>query len=75
MKHAITDEIDDLLQQGTFKVIQKEDLTNDANALTVRFLLAIRTNAEVNIKYKARYVIGGHRDNMKNYLIHGSQTL
>ena len=27
------------------------------------------------MKYKIRYAIGGHRDSIKSYLVHGSQTL
>lgn len=75
MKQAITDENDDLIQRGTFKVTKKENLPHDDSALTARFILVVKTDAEGKIKYKARYVIGGPRDNMKNYLIQGAQTL
>ena len=46
-----------------------------ANALTARFVLAIKSNADGQVKYKARYVIGGHRDRLKQYLVHGAQAL
>ena len=42
---------------------------------TARFVLAIKSNADGQIKYKARYVIGGHRDRLKQYLVHGAQAL
>ena len=53
----------------------KEELPNGANALTARFVLAIKSNTDGQVKYKARYVIGGHRDELKQYLVHGAQTL
>ena len=75
MNEAIMSEVGDLLGRGTFKVILKEDLPDGANALTARFALAIKSNADEEIKYKARYVIGVHRDRLKHYMVHGAQTL
>ena len=75
MRAAIYREVTDLLRRGTFKVILKEELPDGANALTARFVLAIKSNADGQIKYKARYVIGGHRDRLKQFLVHGAQTL
>ena len=68
-------EVRDLLKRGSFKVILKEELPDGANALTARFVLAIKSNADGEIQYKARYVIGGHRDRLKHYMVHGAQTL
>ena len=75
MKDAISNEVRDLLRRGTFKVILKEELSDGANALTARFVLAIKSNADGQIKHKARYVIGGHRDSLKQFMVHGAQTL
>ena len=75
MKSAISSEVRDLLKRGTFKVLLKEELPDGANALTARFVLAIKSNADGKIKYKARYVIGGHRDRLKPFLVHGAQSL
>ena len=75
MKNAIKEEVGDLLRRGTFKVILKEELPDGANALTARFVLAIKSNADRQVKYKDRYIIGGHRDNLKHYMVHGAQTL
>ena len=75
MNNAIKEEVRDLLRRGTFKVVLKEELPDGANALTARFVLAIKSNADGKIKYKARYVIGGHRDKLKHYMVHGAQTL
>ena len=75
MKTAMLNEIKDLLHRGTFKVIFEEELPDGANDLTARFVLAIKSNAHGLIKYEERYVIGGHRDILKHYLVHGAQTL
>ena len=75
MKTAISREVQDLLRRGTFKFFLRTELPDGANALTARFVLPIKSNAEVKVKYKARYVICGHRDTLKYYLVYGAQTL
>lgn len=45
------------------------------NSLTEPFDLAIKSNADGKIKFEARCVFGGHRDKLKNYVVHGAQTL
>ena len=55
--------------------MKREDLRDGANSLTARFVLAIKSTADGRYKYKARYVIGGHRDKLKHYMVHGAQTL
>ncbi len=72
MRAAIDREVCDLFRRGTFKVILKEELPDRANALTARFFLAIKSNPHGKIKHKARYVIGGHRDRLKHYIVHGA---
>ena len=74
MEQAKRAEVQELLKRGTFKVILRSELPNGANAITARFVLAIKSNADEKVKYKARYVMGGHRDKMKNFLVHGAQT-
>ena len=68
-------EVRDLLNRGTFKDILKEKLPEGANALTARFVLAIKSKIDGHIKFKARYVVGGHRDKLKQFMVHGAQTL
>ena len=75
MHEAILSTVRDLLRRGAFKVIPKSELPEDANALTARFALAIKSKAEGNSKYKARFVIVGHGDSLKHYLVHRTQTL
>ena len=54
MRQAVLDEVKDLLKRSTFKVILQEELPDGANALTARFVLAINSNTDGKIKYKAR---------------------
>lgn len=61
MKQAKRAEVDELLRRGTFKVVPRSELTNSANVLTARFVLAIKSNTDGNIKYKARYVMWSKR--------------
>ena len=68
-------EIRNLLERGTFKVILKEDIPTDANVLPGGVVLAIKSAEDGEIKFKARYVIGGHRDKEKNMMVHTATTL
>ena len=43
--------------------------------ITARYVLAIKSNEDKEERYKARYVAGGHLDIMKDYLVHGAQTI
>ena len=74
MRRAISNEVRELLRRGTFSAMLKTELPDGANALTARFVLTVKFHADVKTKYKARYVIGGHRDNLKHYLVHVAQT-
>ena len=75
MNEAIKSEVQDWIRQGTFKVIPREDMPDGANALIARFVLAIKLTADRDLKYKAQYVVGGHRDIMKHFMVQIAQTL
>ena len=75
INEATSAEVFYLAERGTFKVMRTSELPDDANFLTDRFVMTIKADAQGREMYKARYVVGGHRDNMKNYLVHGTQTL
>eukprot|EP00171_Calliarthron_tuberculosum_P023641 IDg23641t1 len=75
MTAAKKSEIAGLLSRGTFKVILREEVPPDANVLPGRFVLAIKSTEDGNIKFKARYVIGGHRDRFKHMMVHTASTL
>ena len=67
--------IKNLLERGTFKVILKEELPPDGNILPGRFVLSINSTDDGEIMYKARYVIGCHRDKCKDFMEHSIFTL
>ena len=75
MTKAKRQEIMSLLERGTFKVILREEIPKDANVLPGRFVLALKSTEDNNVKYKARYVIGGHRDRLKHMMVHSTSTL
>ena len=75
MNAAKKAEIKNLLERGTFKVILKEELPPDGNVLPGRFVLAIKSTDDGKINYKARYVIGGHRDKYKAFMVHSTSTM
>ena len=75
MTAAKRKEIMSLMRRGTFKVILKEEIPPDGNVLPGRFVLAIKSTEDDRIKFKARFVIGGHRDKLKKLLVHSSQSI
>lgn len=75
MSEAIKKEVRGLFERGTFKVILREEVPMDGNVLPGRFVLSIKTTEDGEVKYKARFVIGGHRDKQKHLMVHKSATL
>ena len=71
----INKEVATLVERGIFKAMRIRDLPDDANLLIPRFVLAIKIDIEGRERYKARYVVGDHRDYTINYLLGCSQTL
>ena len=47
----------------------------NANVPTARLLLAIKHKITGKVRFKARYVVGGHSDKLKSFFVHGSQSL
>ena len=67
-------EIEGLIKRGTWKIVAKDEVPDNANVLGGRFVLTIKdsgTNKEV---YKARYVVQGHADKLKSSLVHDNPT-
>lgn len=75
MTLAIRTEIANLLNRGTFKVLLKDEVPNDANILPERFVLALKSTMDGKIKHNARFVIGGHHDKLKHLMVHSIHTL
>ena len=68
-------EISNLHKRGTFKAILREESPDNANVLPGSFVSTIKSTEDGQEKFKARYVIGGHRDKLKQFMVHSSQTL
>ena len=75
MSKAKRNEIRGLLDSGTFRVILREEILPDGNVLPGRFVLATKFAEDDQVKFKARCVIGGHRDSMKALMVHSAATL
>ena len=75
MKAGIAKEEKLSMDAGTFKIILLEEIPPDAKILPGRFVLAIKSTKNNQIKYKARFVIGGHRDNLKQLMVHNTPIL
>ena len=63
-------EIRDLVRRRTFKVVMRAEIPLSANVLTAGFVLAIKHKITDEVLSKTRYVIGGHRDRLKAFLVH-----
>lgn len=75
MRDAKQQEIRNLFRRGTFQIVLKEEVPDDANILPGRFVMTIKSTVDGSIKHKARFVVGGHRDKLKQFMVHSSQTL
>ncbi len=67
-------EIEGLEQKETWTVVDGTNLPSEANVLTGRFVLAIKNVGQKDEKAKARFVVQGHRDKEKNFLVHNTTT-
>ena len=68
-------EIAGLISRNTWKIVCETDLPRDANVLGGRFILTLKEAGTEKEFYKARYVVQGHRDKEKAFLVHNSTTL
>ena len=68
-------EIGGLLSRKTWKVVCERDVPTDANIMGGRFVLTLKDVGTDKPFFKARYVVQGHRDKDKDYLVHDSTTL
>ena len=67
-------EIQGLIDRGTWKVVLKDELPDDANILKGRFVLAIKDGGTDKEIWKARYVVQGYKDHLKQSLVHDATT-
>lgn len=64
-----------LLDQRTFKVILRVEISQDGNVLPGRFVITIESTKDRELKHKARYAIVGHRDRLKYMMVDSATTL
>jgi hypothetical protein len=67
-------EIQGLIDRGTWKVVLKEDVPDNANILGGRFALAIKDEGTEKEVWKARFVVQGYRDHLKTSLVYYTAT-
>ena len=53
----------------------KEDIPQYANVLPGPLVLSIKSKEDGETKFKARYVVAGHRNSLKHMMVHTSQTV
>lgn len=75
MSKAIKKEVNGLMERGTFRILKRMNIPKDANVIPCKFVLAIKSDVDEKLTYKARFVAGGHRDRRKDFLVHSSQTV
>ncbi len=75
MAEAKREEIRRLLKRKTFKVILQEKVPPNATIFPWRFVLAVKSTKDGKVKFKSGYAIDGHRDRMKDVMVHDAATL
>ena len=60
---------------GTFKEVMNAEIAPSANALTARSALPIEHKITCKVCFGARYVIGGHRDWLEEFIVYGYKEL
>lgn len=73
MAEANRKEINGLLEKRDFRVMLREDIPQQGNLLSGRFVLPIKSIVNWTIKCKSRYVIGVQRDRI--YLLAHTSTI
>jgi hypothetical protein len=67
---AIAQEMNGLVDRGTFQLSLRSEGGPNASVLPSRFVLSIKRADDGEEIYKARLVVGGHRDKSKSSLVH-----
>lgn len=65
-------ELDGLIKNKTWKIVCRNEVPSNANILNGRFVLAIKDEGKNKEVWKARYVVEGHRDSMRQSLVHNT---
>ena len=68
-------ELEGLIKRGTFKLVLREEIGPNPNIIPSRFVLTFKRKENGNEMWKARLVLGGHRDRDKRRIVHNANTL
>lgn len=68
-------EILGLIERGTFKIVLEEKMGPCPNIMPSRFVCAIKHSDDGSVRFKARFVVRGHLDKEKYFVVHNSVTL
>ena len=74
-QEAIKPEIEGLLERKAFAFVDIKDIPVGANILGGRIILAIKNPGTLTERHKARFVVQGHKDREKGFLVHISKTV
>eukprot|EP00171_Calliarthron_tuberculosum_P005221 IDg5221t1 len=72
---AIRKEILGLIERKTFKIVLKEEAGDNPNIVPARFILAVKHDHDGSTLFKARFVMGGHRDREKHLAVHKTTNM
>jgi hypothetical protein len=72
---AAKQELMGLLERGTFKVVLREEIPKNALLMKGRFVSVIKNRDTDQEVYKARYVVQGFLDPLKQRAVYNSQNL
>lgn len=67
---AIIKELEELVTSETWKTVCREEVSPYANILNSRFALAVKDEGTKTEIWKARLVVQGHRDSVKQSILH-----
>lgn len=68
-------EIKGLIDRGTFQIILRRDAGEDPNIIPSRFVLAIKHKKNGQDIFRARFVVGGHKDRDNGHIVHSATNL
>lgn len=68
-------EIDELQSREVCRTIKLADLPAGCNILGWRFIISIKSPGTEEEKYKARFVVQGHQDSKKPFMLHDIPVL
>lgn len=74
-KAAVNKELQGLFEQGVFECVKKSYIPRNAIILPSNMVYTIKAVGTAEEKYKARLTAGGHRDHMKDMMIHNSTNV